>query len=156
MKSILIIVFVFVAMNVFSQEQYLSISRSGSEKETVFKENARVRIKTVQGGKIKGRLHFVDETQVMIKNIGIPVTNISQIKHDPLILNIFISGTLIAAGGFFVFAGIYAIAWGAIGAGLGVSVGGAGMMFAGILTPNFLPNVHVNNNASIKTANLMQ
>jgi len=156
MKSALLLICVLFAMNVFSQEKYLSISQPGSDKEMVFKENKRVRVKTIQGGKLSGKLHIVDESQVMIKNITIPISSIAMIKYNPLLLNMLVSGTLIFAGGIGFFAGIVGVAWGATMAGIAVGALGAATMYAGILSPNILPAVRVNSNTTVKMANVIQ
>ncbi|MCY1718735.1 hypothetical protein OU798_00170 [Prolixibacteraceae bacterium Z1-6] len=156
MKSVLLVMCVLFAFNVLSQDNYLSISQPGSEKETIFKEDKRVRVKTIQGAKLSGKLHFVNEKQIMIKNITIPINSISQIKHNPLLLNILTSGTLIFAGGFGVIIGIAGIAWGAILPGIGVGLLGAATMYAGIMSPNILSATYVHNTTTVKTAKVLQ
>ncbi len=156
MKSALLLICVLFAMNVFSQDKYLSISQSGSENEALFKENTRIRVKTIQGGKLSGKFHFVDETQVMIKNITIPISSIAEIKHNPLLLSMLVSGALIFAGGFGVLVGIAGVAWGATMAGIAVGALGVATMYAGILSPNILPAVRVNSNTTVKMANVIQ
>jgi len=64
-----------------------------------------VKVKTLHGGKIKGKLFIADENQIMIKNILIPVSNIEKIKRNPLALNVLVSGTLFIIGGYGVLGG---------------------------------------------------
>ncbi len=156
MKSALLFIGVLFVLNGFSQDKYLGIYQPGTTKETVFKENTRIRVKTVEGGKLSGKFHFVDESQVMIKNIIIPLSSIAEIKHNPLLLNFLVSGTLIVAGGFCVGVGIVAVAWGAVAGGILVGAGGAAIMYAGIKSPNFLPKTHITDNITVKIKNVLQ
>ena len=150
MKSILLIICVLLVSNIFAQEKYLSISDSETGKEVIYKQNKRVRVKTIEGGKLNGKLKIMNDEQVMIKNIIIPVTSIEKIKNNPLALNILVSASIIFVGGFTVFYGIYAIAWGVVGGGIIISGVGVGMVYAGILSPNVLPAAIITANAKIK------
>jgi hypothetical protein len=156
MKSVLLFIGVLFVLNGFSQDRYLGIYHPGATKESVFKENTRIRVKTVEGGKLSGKFHFVDENQVMIKNIIIPLSSIAEIKHNPLLLNLLVSGTLLVAGGFCVGVGIVGVAWGETIMGIIVGAGGAAIMYAGFKAPNFLPKIHINDNTTVKMKNVLQ
>ena len=131
MKSLLLVIVFFVTTNVYSQEKFLSISNTETGKVSVFKQNKRIRVKTIQGGKISGKLTMVEDDQIMVGKIIIPIASIAKIKNNPLLLNIINSGLLIVSGGFLVLVSVVAIAWGGTGLGILIGVGGIGAVFAG-------------------------
>ncbi|MEE4285096.1 MAG: hypothetical protein V2I31_03070 [Mariniphaga sp.] len=156
MKAFLLAVCFLVVFSAFSQEKVLSISNSETGKVTVFKQNERVKIKTLQGGKIKGTLFIADDNQIMIKNILVPISNIEKIKRNPLVLNILVSGTLFFIGGYGVLGGLVVLAWSGEALGAILLITGAASITAGILSPNFLPNTVIGSNSNIKVETLLQ
>jgi hypothetical protein len=156
MKALLLAVCFLVVFSAFSQEKVLSISNSETGKVTVFKQNERVKIKTLQGGKIKGTLFIADDNQIMIKNILVPISNIEKIKRNPLVLNILVSGTLFIIGGYGVLGGLVVLAWSGEALGAILLITGAASITAGILSPNFLPNTVIGSNSNIKVKTLLQ
>lgn len=156
MKSMLLVICVLLVTNVFSQEKFLSISNNETGKVSVFKQNERVRVKTLQGGKIKGNLFITDDNQVMIKNILIPITSIERIKRNPLALNILVSGTLFIIGVYGVLGGLVVLAWSGETIGAIALITGAASITAGILSPNFLPNKVIGNNSNIKVGTIIK
>lgn len=156
MKALLLVVCFFVVTNVFSQEKFLSISNTETGKVSVFKQNERVKVKTQQGGKIKGNLLIVDENQIMIKNILIPISNVEKIKHNPLVLNVLISGTFFIIGAYGVLGGLVILAWSGEALGAIALITGAASITAGILSPNFLPNTVIGNNSNITVGTVMK
>lgn len=141
----------------YAQDKHLSISQPGSDKETIFKENKRVKVKTIQGEKISGKLHFVDETQIMIKNSIIPITNISEIRRHPLLLNILVSSAIIAGGGFVVFVGFaVVVVGGSVAIGIAIGVLGAAIIFGGIKSPNLSPNIQIKYNTTVNMPTQLQ
>ncbi len=156
MKSVLLLFCVLFVTHVFSQEKALQILNAHSEKEHVFKDNKRVRIKTVDGGKLNGKLQILNEEQVMIKNIIIPISNIEKIKNNPLALNIAFSGLIVAAGSYLVLGGFAIIVWGGVGIGIATIAVGAGTITAGILSPNILAATYINKTTNIKVVTLME
>jgi hypothetical protein len=156
MKALLLAVCFLVVFSAFSQEKVLSISNSETGKVTVFKQNERVKIKTLQGGKIKGTLFIADDNQIMIKNILVPISNIEKIKRNPLVLNILVSGTLFFIGGYGVLGGLVVLAWSGEALGAILLITGAASITAGILSPNFLPNTVIGSNSNIKVETLLQ
>lgn len=153
MKSMLLVICVLLVSNVFSQEKYLSISNGETGKEKVFKQNKRVRVRTIQGGKLNGVLQIIDDEHVMIKSIIIPISSIEKIKNNPIALNIIVSGTLFIISGYAILGGVILIIWGAPGIGLAALAIGTGSIAGGILSHNFLPTTKVfkNTTISIKT-----
>jgi hypothetical protein len=156
MKALLLAACFLVVFSAFSQEKVLSISNSETGKVTVFKQNERVKIKTLQGGKIKGTLFIADDNQIMIKNILVPISNIEKIKRNPLVLNILVSGTLFIIGGYGVLGGLVVLAWSGEALGAILLITGAASITAGILSPNFLPNTVIGSNSNIKVETLLQ
>jgi len=156
MKAMLFVLVFFIASNVFSQEKILTVSNNDKGKVSEFKQNQRVRIKTAQGGKINGKLFIVDDTQIMIKNIVIPLSGISQIKPNPILLNVLISGTFFIIGGFGILGGLVAIAWSGTAVGI-IAMGiGAAMITAGVISPNLLPATKINSSSHISVTTRMQ
>ncbi|MBT3386234.1 MAG: hypothetical protein HN778_14610 [Prolixibacteraceae bacterium] len=156
MKSLFWVIAFFVTTNVYSQEKSLSISNIETGKVSVFKQNERVRVKTLQGGKIRGNLFIMDDNQIMIKNIIIPISNIERIKPNPLILNILISGSLFIIGAYGVLGGLVVLAYYGELWAAGIILGGAGSFVGGILSPNFLPAIIINNTSTIKVETMLE
>jgi len=156
MKSILLVIGVLLVTNVLSHEKVLSISYANSEKVHVFKDNKRVRIRLAEGGKLNGKLQIINEEQIKIRNVIIPISNIEKIKNNPLSLNIVVSGLIVATGSYLVLGGLAIIVWGGAGIGLATIAVGAGTITAGILSPNFLAATHINQFTNIKVVQLME
>lgn len=155
MKAVLIVVCVLFVTHVFSQEKYLSILNTETGKEVVFKENKRVRVRTVQGGKLNGKLRFADENQVMINNVIIPITSIEKIKKNPMVLQVFITGSLAYIGVIGVGGGlILMLGYQEIPIGLSAFVIGSTAITGGILAPNILPATRIYKNTKIKVLTL--
>ena len=153
MKLLLVVVAFFVFTNVNAQDKFLRISNQESNKSSVFKENKRVRVKTIQGGKLNGKLQIVNNQEVMIGKVIIPFSSIKKIKHNPLVANIFISGTLLIIGAYGVLGGLVILAWSGDVIGAAAIGIGAGFGTAGILSPNILRATNIDNqtNFSIET-----
>ncbi len=156
MKILLLLIGFLVATSAFSQEKYLSISDSIAEKESVFKEHNRIRVKTIQGGKVSGKLIIVDENQIMVGKIIIPIESIAKIKQNPLLLTFIVSGFLFVAGGYAILGGIVLTVWGGTGFGIAAGVIGGALIFTGIKSPNILPSVKTNANSNIKITNVLE
>ena len=150
MKALLIVLCFFVVSGAYTQKNSLSFSEPGSDKVIIFKENKRVRVKTIDGGKITGKLKIVDENQVKIKNIIIPISSIIMIKRNPLAQTILVSGTFIAAGSFLIVGGLAFLVWGGGAASLAAFIPGGGFLALGIISPNFARSVHIHTGTNIK------
>ena len=156
MKITLFVFVLFIATSAFSQEKYLSISDSSNGKEKVFKQNKRVRVKTIEGGKLNGKLKIMNDEQVMIKNIIIPLTSIEKIKNNPLALNILITGTMLYFGTMGIVGGLIITAWSETASGLVLIIPGAAMIYGGLKSINFLPYVLLDSNSTIKVGNFLE
>lgn len=85
----------------WGQEKKLVISNTSQQKEIVFLEGTRVRVKTLDGSKISGKLEFIDDQTILIRGEPIQITRIEKIKRNPLTLSIInkgVFGGLSAAG----------------------------------------------------------
>lgn len=136
MKKLAILIFsLFITNIMFAQKQAIKITNQISKKEIILKENKRIKIRTVEGKKISGRFNIENNT-ILIKNNRYKLTDIEEIKRNPLLTSILTSSFLIYGG--------------AITAGFGVLIGvlvdstaflltipAAGMIYAGIHPPNF-------------------
>ena len=110
MKKMTFLFFSLFFVNLaFTQEQAIKITDSTSNKEVIIKENKRIKIKTVDGQKISGRFRIENSNTIFIKDQRIELTDIEELKRNPLSIYIFTSG-------FFIYAG-------AITAGMGVIIG---------------------------------
>jgi hypothetical protein len=156
MKAIFLAVCLLVAASTFSQEKILSITNAETGKVTVFNQNERVKIKTIQGDKIKGNLLITDDNQIMIKDILVPVSNIEKIKRHPLLMNIFVSGTLFIFGAYAIFGGWLILAWSGDAIGAIILHTGAAFIATGIIAPNLFPNLVEKNASNIKVETVLQ
>lgn len=155
MKTLSFILLLLFTFPLTAQEKALEMSKTGSEKTRVFKENKRVKVKTLDGGKYIGRFQILDANTVEIEGNIIPLNSISNIKSRSILAGI--TGTiLIIAGVATIFYGnvlmlATAITLGAISPTVGVVVGIAGIAItaAGIFFNEFAKN-HRNNGWTYK------
>ena len=73
MDRLLILSFLLLSFVANAQEKILSISKETNQRTIQIKEGKRIRIKTLDGRKISGRLKFVDENTIMIRKHIIPL-----------------------------------------------------------------------------------
>jgi len=85
MKKILILLFLCSSVLGSAQERMLLITNLVTQKEKVIKENKRIKIKTVSGGKLVGRLHIIDKNTISLRGVSISLTDLEMIKKHPLI-----------------------------------------------------------------------
>jgi len=137
MKKITVLLIGLFCINILlAQEQAIKITNLNSEKEVIIKENKRIKVKTIDGRKISGRLSIENDNAILIDGQRVELTDIDGMKRNPLLVSLLTSGFLIYAG--------------AITAGMGVIIGifvnptaflltipAAGMIYAGIKSPNF-------------------
>lgn len=122
-----------------SQNNAIKITNLNTNKEKVIKENKRIKLKTSDGRKVKGRFKVENDSTIIIDGTRINITDIEALKRNPLLTSILTSGFLIYAG--------------AITAGFGVLIGvlvdstafwlvlpGAAMLYTGIKSPNINKN----------------
>lgn len=140
MKKLFLLIISVLFFNVaMSQNNAIKITNLNTNKEKVIKENRRIKLKTSDGRKIKGRLKVENNSTIIIDDVRINLADIEELKRNPLLTSILTSGFLIYGG--------------AITAGLGVLIGvlldstaywlvlpAAGMIYTGIKSPNFNKN----------------
>lgn len=148
MKAILLVVGLLIVSGAFSQEKILRLSNPETGKESVFKQNESIKIKTVQGEKIKGNLSIADDNQIMINNIPVPVSTIEKIKRHPVALNVVVTAGLFLIGAYTVFGGWLILAWSGEAIGALLVHAGAASFATGIILPNLYPHT-VGENASV-------
>ena len=136
MKNITILMFSLFLVNLtIAQDRAIKITNQVSKKEIIIKENKRIKIKTTDGEKISGRFS-IENNAITIKNKQYAITDIEEIKRNPLLISILTGGVLIYGG--------------AIIGGVGVLIGlltdttafllaipAAAMIYAGTRPPNF-------------------
>ena len=138
-KIFLIIIGLFFFNLLVAQNQAIKITNINTNKEKIIKENKRIKLKTFDGQKVKGRFKIENNSTIIVDNVRIDLSDIDALKRNPLLTSIFTSGFLIYGG--------------AIAAGFGVLIGvlvdstafwltipAAGMIYTGIKSPNFNKN----------------
>ncbi|GAA4806719.1 hypothetical protein [Litoribaculum gwangyangense] len=139
MKKLFILIISSFCFNVIvAQTNAIKITNLNTHKEKIIKENKRIKLKTIDGKIIKGRFKLENDI-IIIDDIQINLTEIDELKRNPLLTSILTSGFLIYAG--------------ALTAGFGVLIGvlidstafwltipAAGMIYAGIKSPNLNKN----------------
>lgn len=106
MKTVSLLMFLFLTIPLMAQEKALEMSKSGTDKVRIFKENKRVKVKTIKGGKYIGRYHIVDNKTIEIDGSFIPLNIVSNIKSRSIVAGI--------AGTILIMVGIVTIAYGNI------------------------------------------
>ncbi|MDI1256345.1 MAG: hypothetical protein PSV16_09600 [Flavobacterium sp.] len=95
MKNIICLLAFFVSLSVFSQKA-IEITNIKSGKIKVYEENQRIKIRTLDGKKHVGNLHFSEEGEVLVNNFPIKADNILSIKSQPKVLGTIKTVVLIA------------------------------------------------------------
>ena len=140
MKNFVLIVISLFCFNQFvAQNQAIKITNTTTNKVKVIKENKRIKLKTFDGETIKGRFTITDNNTITINGLQFNLADIEALKRNPLFTTLFTSG-------FFIYLGSVTI-------GLSILIGvlvdssafwltipAAGMVYAGIKSPNFNKN----------------
>jgi hypothetical protein len=147
MKSLTILfISLFFANLTFSQERVLKIVNQVSKKEIIIKENKRIRIRTVDGQKISGRFKIIGKETILIKKKEIELANIEKIKRNPLLISITTNGLFIYIGVAITIVGVVAGGFTGQSSSFLSAIPGAGMIYTGIKSPNFLKGYKKNSN----------
>lgn len=88
MKPTLLILLLLFSFPLIAQERLLEMSKVGSQKSRVFKENMRVKVKNLDGEKYIGRFEIIDANSIEIEGNVIPLSAISNIKSRTAIAGI--------------------------------------------------------------------
>jgi len=135
-KTVLIISLLVVCIFTNAQKKQLVAKDTYSLKEVVFNEGKRVRIKTIQNGKLSGRLFFTEDGKIRIKSHVIPIEQIVKIKKNPLLLHIVTSSTCIFAGTALITGGLVGVIFASDTAASLAIIPGSGLIFLGVIFPN--------------------
>ena len=139
MKNLVLLIIATFFINItLAQTNAIKITNLNTNKEKIIKENRRIKLKTFDGRKIKGRFK-IENDMIVIDEVQINLTDISELKRNPLLTSILTSGFLIYAGaitgGLGILIGVLADS-----AGFWLTIPAAGMIYAGIKSPNFNKN----------------
>ncbi|NNL16849.1 MAG: hypothetical protein HKO81_09455 [Flavobacteriaceae bacterium] len=154
MKKISLLLFGLLFINlVIAQDQAIKITNQITKKEVVIKENKRIKIKTRNGEKISGRFMIENDNTISVNNHTINLIDIEEIKRNPFLISVLTSGLLIYGGaitaGFGVIIGIFVESTGFL-----LIIPAAGMIYAGIKSPNFHKKYKPGNNLTIEIISL--
>ena len=138
-KLFLFIISVFFFNGVMSQNNAIKITNLNTNKEKIIKENRRIKLKTSDGQKIKGRFKVENNSTIIIDDVRINLSDIEELKRNPLLTSILTSGLLIYGGaitaGFAVLIGALADS-----TAFWLVLPAAGMIYTGIKSPNINKN----------------
>lgn len=136
MKKITILIFsLLIANSIFGQEEEKKITNQISKKEFVIKVNNRIKIKTIDGKKISGRFK-IENNSILINNEQFELSDIGEIKRNPLLVSILKSGILIYGGAITAgFGGLIRVLVDSFAFLL--TIPAAAMIYTGIKSPNF-------------------
>ena len=99
------ILFLFMLCNIaVAQQKGILLSSKTDDDTEFFRENKRVKIKTIDGKKHTGRIQIVDENTIKIDNDLIAIGSITKIRRQSL-FSAILSGGFIAIGGAAVVGG---------------------------------------------------
>lgn len=148
-KNILFTLIFLFCVSLQAQDKFLEMSKSGTDKVRTFKENKRVKVKTLEGKKYIGRFQVIDNNTIEIKGNRILLEIIENIKSRSVVAGI--AGTvLIIYGSLWMAAGgMLHIYPGEPKVGNGLIIAGAVLGSAGIFFNEFARNQR-NDNWSYK------
>lgn len=142
-KILLFIIGLLLTTVVFSQEKNLKVTNTENRFEKVYKENKRIKVKTLEGEKLKGKLQIMDEKQIMLGDNIVPINSIYKIQRNPFV-NILYTTVFAAIAGFVAFASLV----------VGITVVGvvvtAGFVFLAIRSTNFVLPTTITDSALIE------
>ena len=80
MKSILYFIALFISISVFSQEKTIEVTNLKTGKIKIYKENQRIKIRTLEGKKYIGDLKISDSQTLVLDNQSIKIDSLFSIK----------------------------------------------------------------------------
>ncbi|MBN1650197.1 MAG: hypothetical protein JW857_02645 [Bacteroidales bacterium] len=150
MKTALILIVLFISTQVFAQEKYLSITNLNNGKETRIKENSRIKLKTLDGEKLKGKFQISDDNHIRLASQTIPLNHIDKIKRNPLVMTIAVDGILLVGAGASAYVGLALAIFGGSGTLLYTLPFVGGFIYGAAKSPNILPAYQRKNNLQIE------
>jgi len=140
-KQFLGLFFCLILFNVsVAQNKAIRISNEELKREVFIKNNKRLRVKTIYGNKLSGRLEIVDDDKVSVGGIVIRLEDLQMIKRNPLITSLSTSVLLFCPGVLFLVGGVILIASGdedVEKAGFVFAAVGVGFGYLAAVSPNF-------------------
>lgn len=137
LNKITLILLAFCTLQMgLAQERMVKMTNELTQKEITIKENRRVKVKTTDGQKINGRVKILGDQTIVVNNRKIELSEIQEMKKDPLLVSIF-------SGAVLIYAGVLAIGMGAIigvfvqSSGFLLAIPGTALIYAGTNPPNF-------------------
>lgn len=121
-----------------AQVNGIRLFNEDKNKEIVIKENKRIRVKTSDGQRISGRFTLVDAEHVQIKGSILKLSEIENIKKNPIIVSVLVDGLLMYAGSAMVFLPIIIFPFSGDTGAFYYMITGAAAIYAGRKSPNFL------------------
>lgn len=103
MKTTVLIFLLLLTFPSFAQQKALVLTKIKTEKTKVYQENKRIKVKTFDGEKFKGKLKIIDVRTIEIDGDQITLDSIKNIQNKPLALEI-VNKTLMGLGGIIVIA----------------------------------------------------
>lgn len=86
MKKIICLLLFFLSITAFSQQKAFEITNIKSGKVKIYEENQRVKIRTLDGKKTIGNLHFTDDGNLLIDSKTVKIDSLLSIKSNPKVL----------------------------------------------------------------------
>jgi hypothetical protein len=83
MKNTFNLFLLLLSFAVFSQQKTIEITNIKTGKIKVYEENQRIKIRTLDGKKHIGNLHFSDNQTLLINNQSIKIDSLQSIKKQP-------------------------------------------------------------------------
>jgi hypothetical protein len=96
MKNLFCFFTLCISLTVFSQQKTFEITNKESGKVKIYEENDRVKLRTLDGKKYVGELHFTNDETLTIGNKSFKIDSIMSIKKHPKVLGTVKTVVLIA------------------------------------------------------------
>lgn len=132
MKNSFIVLLLLISYSVFSQNKTLEITNIKTGKTQVFKENQRVKIRTLDHKKWVGILKITDSISFSVNNHIVALDSLQSIKNQPKVLGT-VKTVVLISGLAIVGASLIAASGGSDAAFLLFTVGAGTTISAGII-----------------------
>jgi uncharacterized protein Smg (DUF494 family) len=86
MKNLYYLLVFLISFASFSQSRIIEITNVNKGNIKIFKENQRIKIRTLDGKKHVGNLKFSDNQTLIINNQSIVIDSVQSIKKQPIVL----------------------------------------------------------------------
>lgn len=121
-----------------AQQKGIQITNLNTQKEIFIPENKRIKVRTVHGVKLNGRLVILDNKTIQVHNKPISLLDIEKIKRNPLLVTAFVDGFLYYVGGAMVFVPFIVVPFTGDTSSYYYMILGAATMFVATKSPNIL------------------